>query len=419
MGFMERLPRLRAASGELLHLDLMRFIASVGIVFHHSHEFFVPLAERAAQMERTAGLALFVDLFFIISGYVIAFVYHDRTGTFGDYATFIQRRIGRLVPLHWLTLAVAIAIWSLFRTVGAAGSHTPSFAPECIAETALLMHAYLPCGNGLTFNGVSWSISAEMVMYLAFPLVALLGARGGLLLLAAGVAALAALMTVNLSDYHWSLYGATWTEIPAVLRAAPSFAIGAALYYNRALIACVPAPRLILIGATLCSFVAMMNGAPELVTLVIVYIVAVAAIAADLQGAVSPAVRRCAPLGQLTYSIYMWHSIIILVLINAIGDKFLHGRQAATIFLAIVSYVAIGVVGYLSFFYIETPARRWVDRIDFSGWSRRNRGLAGAEAAARDETKNAQPQKAPAASSATLEERIHKSRAAGREASAD
>ena len=170
MGVMARLPRLRPVSGELLHLDLMRFIAAAGIVFHHSHEFFLPAAESPfLAREQTASLALFVDLFFIISGFVIAYIYHNRMNSIGDYLTFLQRRIGRLVPLHWLTLAASIAIWSMFVQLHYSGTHTPSFKPECIVETALLVHSFVSCGR--PFNGITWSISAEMVMYVGFPAV--------------------------------------------------------------------------------------------------------------------------------------------------------------------------------------------------------------------------------------------------------
>lgn len=96
MGLTTRLPRLRPTSGELLHLDLMRFIASAGIVFHHSHEFFVPITKSPfLAREQTAGLALFVDLFFVISGFVIAYIYHNRMSSIIDYFTFLQRRVGR------------------------------------------------------------------------------------------------------------------------------------------------------------------------------------------------------------------------------------------------------------------------------------------------------------------------------------
>ena len=138
MGLIKKLPRPRPASGDLLHLDLMRFIASAGIVFHHSHEFFAPVAKRPYLLDQTAGLALFVDLFFVISGFVIAYIYHERMNSIHDYVTFLQRRAGRLVPLHWLTLLASITVWSMFGLLHYPTAHTPSFKPECIAETASL-----------------------------------------------------------------------------------------------------------------------------------------------------------------------------------------------------------------------------------------------------------------------------------------
>ena len=74
-------------------------------------------------------------------------------------------------------------------------------------------------------------------------------------------------------------------------------------------------------------------------------------------------VKRLAPLGQLTYSIYMWHGLLILVLMNALGDKLLHGNPIALPILTFVCYAGILITSYLSFFYLETPARRWIDAL--------------------------------------------------------
>jgi peptidoglycan/LPS O-acetylase OafA/YrhL len=177
MGLSTKLPRLQRPSGELLHLDLMRFVAAAGIVFHHSHEFFVPATKSPFLIrEQREGLALFVDLFFLISGFVIAYLYHNRMNSLVDYVKFLQSRIGRLLPLHWLTLLLSITMWSMFVLFRYA-KDTPSFAPGCIAETALLLHSFLPCGR--PFNGITWSLSAEMVIYISFPAVALIGGRIG------------------------------------------------------------------------------------------------------------------------------------------------------------------------------------------------------------------------------------------------
>jgi len=364
MSFIAKLPRLRPASGELLHLDLMRFIAAAGIVYHHSHEFFSPLTKNPFLVrEQRAGTALFVDLFFLISGFVIAYIYHNRMNSAADYVIFLQRRVGRLVPLHWLTLAAFIAMWSMLVLFHLSGTNTLSFKPQCIAETALLMHSFLSCGR--TFNSVTWSISAEMVMYIAFPLVAFIGARSGSALLSIGLLILTGMMTLSVTQHGWNWLDSSWIELSPVPRALPSFVVGAALFYNRTIVSRLPAPDLILAVMTPALIIAMVTGVSQLITLFAVYVVAIAAVSADVQGKPSKVVRCFAPLGQLTYSIYMWHMLFISFLLNGIGDKFINASTSSAIILVGACYVSIFTVSYLSFFFIETPARRWVDKINF------------------------------------------------------
>jgi peptidoglycan/LPS O-acetylase OafA/YrhL len=365
MSLIAKLPRLRPTSGELLHLDLMRFIASAGIVLHHSHEFFVPVTKSPFLVrEQRAGMALFVDLFFLISGFVIAYIYHNRMNSVVDYITFLQRRVGRLVPLHWLTLIAFIAMWSMFVLLHHSGANTPAFKPECIAQTALLMHSFLSCGR--TFNSVTWSISAEMVMYIAFPVVAFIGAKSAPVLLGVGLTTLTVMMTLVVSQHGWNLLDSSWIELSPVLRALPSFVFGAALFYNRNIVSRLPAPGFILAVLTAGLIAAMVSGVSQPVTLLIVYVVAIAAVAADVRGGPSVMVRRLAPLGQLTYSIYMWHMLFISFVLNGIGDTFIDASTSYATILVAACYVSIFTVSYFSFFFIETPARRWIDKIKFS-----------------------------------------------------
>jgi len=363
MGLTAKLPRLRPPSGDLLHLDLMRFVAAAGIVFHHSHEFFVPASKSPFLIrEQREGLALFVDLFFLISGFVIAHIYHNRMNSIVDYVSFLQRRIGRLVPLHWLTLLVSITLWSMFVLFHYA-DETPSYEPRCIAQTALLLHSFLPCGRA--FNGVTWSLSAEMVMYAGFPVVAAIGARTPRLLVGMGLCALALMMMAVIAQGKWKLNGSAWIELPPVLRALPSFVFGAALFYNRNIVAMLPAPGFILAAATALAIAAMMSGAPQLLTLLIIYLIAAAAAAADYAGAPSAVVRRLAPLGQLTYSIYMWHLLLILIFINLAAPISLNGHTLSAAIAPVACYCSIILVSYVSFVFIETPARRWICGLNF------------------------------------------------------
>jgi peptidoglycan/LPS O-acetylase OafA/YrhL len=357
-----KLRQLKATSNELLHLDLVRFIASAGIVYHHSREYFIDPQIREATMARTSGLALFVDLFFVISGFVIAYIYSDHVGSPAKFVRFMQRRIGRLMPLHWLTLALSIVLFWIFVKAGATPKHVPSFRLECIADTAFLMHAAVPCGDDY-FNGPSWSVSAEMAMYVAFPFFAILARTWKAAPLVIGGVILAGIGIREFAGGSFLSYD--WTKLHPVLRALPSFLIGVGLYHHRTALRYMPAAQVLLVLSLLGLIGAMLSGAAVWLTLVLVYLSAIAAIAADMQGNATGFVRHSAPLGQMTYSIYMWHGLFILVIMNAIGDKLLHGAGWTMIGLTALCYGGIFVCSYLSFIFIETPARRWVDQLSF------------------------------------------------------
>lgn len=321
-----RVPRLKAASNEMLHLDLMRFVASVAIVAHHSREYLIPVADRARRMStRTGGLALFVDLFFVISGFVIAYVYSNRLKSLQDCIGFMQRRIGRLVPLHWLTLAISILIWVAISRHVSHVNHAQDFSPVCVADTALLTHSVISCGNGNYFNGQSWSISAEMFMYLLFPVMLIVSnLRRWLPLL------ISASILIAIGAYHTYLGSFpffSWEMPSGVLRALPSFLFGITLFNYRHKTKAIRLARPLLLLTTVLMILAMLFDAPTFLTLLMVYLSALFTVASDVQGTISPFVKRTAPLGQLTYSIYLWHGMFILVIMNAIGDKICMGQR--------------------------------------------------------------------------------------------
>jgi peptidoglycan/LPS O-acetylase OafA/YrhL len=352
------LPALRTASDEMLHLDLLRFVASAGVVVHHSFEFLYPVATRA---DRPTGLALFVDLFFVISGFVIAHVYQGKVGTPAGYGLFLQRRVGRLVPLHLLTLALSIAVWSLFVALGKAGNHEPSFDVRCIVETASFLQALVPpCGNGISFSSVSWSIGAEMVMYLIFPIFAWLVLRSKIGFMVTTVLAVIAAIVV---DLHVNVGWRSWVDLWPPFRALPSFMVGVSLFCLRDQIRKLPIAGPLLLVFLVLLIVLMITDRPHIPVVGIVYLVAIAAVAADTQGIASKSVKRLAPLGQLTYSVYMWHSLVILIVMNALGDKMLHASVGLMSILGIVSFAIIFGVSYVSYFAVETPARRFIDSL--------------------------------------------------------
>jgi peptidoglycan/LPS O-acetylase OafA/YrhL len=350
---------ISVSSTELLHLDALRFIASVSIVLDHSFEFFFTEALRPSIHKHVNGLGMFVDLFFAISGFVIAYVYQTRIATFSQIGKFFQRRFARLIPLHWLTFLITILAMA-FILFGAHKhlNHPPSFAPAILIETFLLLQAIIS-PNALAMNGVTWSVSAELVMYAIFPLLAWVAIRSKFAIAISWAVAVSLIM---------ALYGtvwfpdAAWGAVYPPLRALPSFLFGLTLFNYRNLTIKLPRPRIGFVFSIIVFILVALSSAPDIVRLLLAYVVVVYAVAADAEQKSNRQLFAMAALGQLTYSIYMWHMVIVTLLLNSLGDKLLHLIGLPMVLMGIFCYAALGFVSYWSYKYYETPVRRKLDR---------------------------------------------------------
>lgn len=340
--------RLRPESDRFLHLDALRFIASAGIVAFHYQEW-VRWRSPPVRLEALFGFGQFVDLFFVISGIVIVDLYRGRINRPRDYGRFLRKRVARLLPLHVATLAFFCAIAVLAERFGRAGSNADW---SCLAPTTLLIHAFGMC-HGLSFNTPSWSISAEMAMYVGFPLVALLLTRSWL----AWFVWLAILVALS------GLGGAAWYERTydlGVVRAIPAFLFGGLLAGRRDLLGRVPAAATFMwIGLAL--FVALrIAEAPAALRVACVYLVPLFGLAADEQRRAGRAVRAIAPLGQLTYSIYMLHIPVAWVMLAFAAPRL--GLSGAAMNAAVIAtgFVVLPVMSIASLRLFETPLRHWL-----------------------------------------------------------
>ena len=344
---------LRSASGELLTIDVMRFIASVAIVLCHSCEFLVPREWRESNHHRTEGLTIFVDVFFVISGFVIAYVYAGRMRGLRDFGTFMQRRFGRLMPLHLATLAVMAVLYAALLRFHVPLNTQPSLSARCLIEGALLVHAWIGCG-GQPPNGVNWSISAEMAAYLLFPLL-LMALRAPRV---ARIAALAALFGFAI----WQFGGlAPLSESFSAWRALPAFYLGMVVWAERDALRppawLGPAAIALALVTMLASFALV----PRTVIVMLGYGTAVGALLADTVPVRSALIKRLAPLGQLTYSVYMLHALIIVLLLNGLADKVLHLGLPGMVMVTLLTWAVIGLASLISLQLFETPMRRRID----------------------------------------------------------
>src|SRR5690606_3845377 len=162
---------------DLRILTPLRGIAALWVVIYHFGDQYLP-ALRPEQAGHLVGKGyLAVDLFFMLSGFVLAHVYHADFTRFdpGRYRDFLAARVARLYPLHLLVLlafvVTAIAgrlfefvLTGQFERLPLDGAHSIT---ALLAN--LLMLQGLAAGE-LSWNYPAWSISVEFFAYLLFPL---------------------------------------------------------------------------------------------------------------------------------------------------------------------------------------------------------------------------------------------------------
>ncbi len=131
---------------------------------------------------------LFVDFFFVLSGFVITHAYKDKLKNTIDFKKFISRRLSRLLPLHLFVLALFILFELLKLFIAQFGMWTSADLPftgaytiQSIFSNLFLIHS-LGIHDHLSWNYPSWSISVEFYTYIIFAVVGLIGYKSRKLL---------------------------------------------------------------------------------------------------------------------------------------------------------------------------------------------------------------------------------------------
>jgi peptidoglycan/LPS O-acetylase OafA/YrhL len=344
----ENVRELRPESRNLLHLDCLRFVAALGIVIFHLSGKIYPIGPALASAIH--GLALFVDLFFVISGFVIAYVYWDQMRDTRDYGSFLVKRLARIAPLHWIILGIFLVLTLCMGMAGRRMNDAALYDINCVPSHIFFLHAMGLCAR-LTFNTPSWSLSAEMVMYAITPLF-FVAAHRSTWVLAGVVGGVIAVLTALSNGGEWT----QWTAAGGALRAIPSFGLGVLLFCLRDRLCWRYGMEAMWLG--LAVFLAeMVAGAPWLALLATLYAVAFMAVCADGFGSAAAPVRHLAGWAQLTYSSYMTHYLVLLIVITGVGQYGVHASGWKLNGFVIAAFLAVWPVSYFSLVYVERPLR--------------------------------------------------------------
>jgi peptidoglycan/LPS O-acetylase OafA/YrhL len=140
-----------ASDARLSALTGLRFIAAMMIFWHHSHTMF-------GLPNPGLGLDQGVSFFFILSGFILSYVY-PKLDDAGTIRRFFIARVARIWPAHLVTLALFFVF-------------TGATLNWYFLANLFLVQSWIPILNSyFSFNAVSWSISTEFFFYLMFPLL--------------------------------------------------------------------------------------------------------------------------------------------------------------------------------------------------------------------------------------------------------
>lgn len=384
--------RVGTAAGErFLVLDSWRGICALLVALFH-----FPTTSMISQSAFVGGSYLFVDFFFVLSGFVITSAYGSRLNEQDGLARFALVRLGRIYPLHLLMLAAFAGFEALRLVLPALHGTGPAPFTAGFDLKSLLANLFLLQGMGvedhLSWNAPSWSISAEFFTYLLFAAVVFAtGQRAWIWFVAATVTAPLFLLAVSTRHMDVSfdfgfircLYGFSlgallaWFQHDSIAGARQGLSGGAGrLAWSLAELAMI---------AGIALFVSIAGTNDIGIAAPVVFALALYLFAHE-GGWVSVALRGrpMLLLGSLSYSIYMVHIFVQARMINAgglierklglgiVGDLMLRGDHATGFgtgspwigFAALIAMlITVIIASWFTWRFVEMPALAWFRRL--------------------------------------------------------
>ena len=359
-----RLPTIFALTG------LRAFAAAWVVIYHFRDDVkrLFPRSEPAWPFLDSGYVG--VDIFFILSGFIIAYTYLDQFETVRprSYARFLWLRLARLYPVHLFTLAVftLIVIPGHVQDAGLSDIGDVLRLGD-VRRQLFLVHAWGTTGNH-AFNYPAWSISVEWLAYLVFPIAALVLARfQSRRAMAAGLAAafVSNIVAFQLIDAAGNTGEIIWVRIGG------EFAAGCFLFLlwrkrwadNAPWTLATPVLVVASIAATLKLETAYGEIAPVLAAPLYGLAILGLAYQRDAVGS-AMALRPLVYLGEASYSLYMTHAIVQRYVWEYIPSTDYVAESLAMRAFVLASYaLLLAGMAVLTYEVVEQPSRNLMRRL--------------------------------------------------------
>jgi exopolysaccharide production protein ExoZ len=155
----------------VLWVHLLRAAAALAVMIAHAHQSALEMGIGDYVPDFPIG-AVGVDLFFVISGFVMVVASEDLFGLGRAPPYFFLRRLARIVPLYWLITGIFVFV--LF--AGRYPSSTWLSVSDVVTSLLFIPHS-LPNGAVVPVYGLGWTLNYEMMFYVAFSVVLFLRPR--------------------------------------------------------------------------------------------------------------------------------------------------------------------------------------------------------------------------------------------------
>ena len=344
-------------------LESIRGLAALLVVFFHLPKWH-PLLDNGL----INNSYLMVELFFVLSGFVIFNAYGENIQTKQALLRFQFLRFGRLYPVHliflFVTLAIESAKYIAATHFGIQASTSAPFeinSPAAFIKHLLLISAVLP-NQALSFNNPAWSISVEFYTYLVFALIILFfGKIKTSVFLLIAISALLLLVSKNTFGFN------------DLLRCFSGFFIGCLTASATKRATCtLPAYLTWLVMIAIVIFLQEKSSAvyDPIIFFLTAALIASLVLSKDNALKVLLRTKYLTWLGTVSYSVYMSHYSIewvvnqfIRVVLKKPVVVYANGKSDAqlssveTLFACLIVVVSVLLVSALVYHFVEKPMR--------------------------------------------------------------
>ncbi len=358
-------------------LTSLRGIAALVVVIHHFAYYLFPQTGvyLSTHTDFFHNGYLWVDFFFILSGFIMTHVYgkYFRSSVrLADYRSFLFARIARIYPLHLFTLLLFIGL-ELIKWLLAMPAFTGKFDVTALFTNFFLLQAFaLKCpplfACDTYWNEPAWSISVEFVIYCIFPAILVylwqLDKKFNLFIYLCSSIGLGGLAYATRGNLD--LIG-----VPSIFRCGLECIMGIITYkiYDRRNYPNYLNLNLVTLGATTWIIYAMHAASFHVrsfydVTILLAFSVLMLAVSTQQPtwGAKLLNSRSLVYLGTISYSIYLVHWFVGSLLNTLWLDRFhtIFGGNLQTweIWMALTIFIAVTILAAsLTYKFIEVPMR--------------------------------------------------------------